>query len=79
LAGRLRQELFEIFQKIRCRVEESSHLSVHVLNWLLLSLISLENLEELFVDLRLILEAILREAPVSDARADRPVTYEDLL
>jgi hypothetical protein len=59
LARRLWQKLLKVLQKVGCRVEECGDLGINVLDWLLFSLIRLEDLEELFVNLGLILEAVL--------------------
>lgn len=59
LSGRFGKELFEIFQQIGSGVEERGNLSVDVLYGLLLSLIGLEDFEELLVNLGLVLETVL--------------------
>jgi hypothetical protein len=48
---RFRQELLEIFQEIRSSVEKLSNLSVDVLDRLGLSLVGLQDLKELLVNL----------------------------
>ena len=60
-----RQELLEVFQKILCVVEKSCDLTVDVLDRLGLSLIRLEDFEELFVDLGSVLESVLRRSKLA--------------
>lgn len=43
-------------------MEQRRNLGVHLLNGLLLPLVSLQDLKEILVDLRLVLEAILHES-----------------
>lgn len=59
LRCRFWQELFEVFQQIGSRVKEMSHLSVDVLDGLGFTLISLQYLQKLLVDVGLIGEAVL--------------------
>ena len=66
LCGGLWQELFEVFQKIRSRIEELRYLRIHVLDGLRLLLICLEYFKELFVDFGLRRKAILQ--PISVIR-----------
>lgn len=50
LSCRLRKELFKVLEQVRCRVEKLRYLRVNILNRLGLTLISLQNLKELLVD-----------------------------
>lgn len=54
------EELFEILQEVGCAVEQARNLGVNLLYGLLLSLVCLEDFEELLVDFGLILEAVLQ-------------------
>jgi hypothetical protein len=54
------QELFEIIQEIRCFFKESGDLSIDFLNRTLFALISLQNLEKVFVDIWFIYKTSLQ-------------------
>lgn len=60
LSCRFRQELLEVLEQVRCRVEELRHLCVNILDWLGLTLVRLQDLQELLVDVRLGCKAVLR-------------------
>jgi len=51
--SRFWQELLEVSEEIRRGLEKMSDLTVHVLDWLRLALVSLEDFEELLVNVRL--------------------------
>lgn len=60
LSSRLWEELFEIFQQVRCGLKQARDLSIHILDRLGLALVSLQYFEELLVDIWLRGEAILK-------------------
>ena len=61
LSGRFGEKLLEIFEQIGGAAKELGYLSVNVLNGFRLSLIGLEDLQELLVDLRVLGKSILRK------------------
>ena len=59
LCRRLWEELFEVFEKIRCRTEQLSDLRIDILNRLRLALVGLQDLKKLLVDLWLRSKTVL--------------------
>jgi hypothetical protein len=60
LRGRLWKKLFEILEQIWSGVEKQCNLSINILDGFLLALVRLQNFQKLFVNLRFVLEAVLR-------------------
>ena len=56
----LRQKLLEVLEEVWSISEQLCHLSINVTYRFRLSLVSLQDLEELFVDIRLLSESILK-------------------
>jgi hypothetical protein len=61
VSGGLGKELFEILEQIRSRYEQLRDLSVHVLDGFRFPLVSLQDLQELFVYFGLLRKAVLHE------------------
>ena len=57
--GRLGEKLLEVFKKVWRSLKQTSDLGIDVLDWLRLSLICLQNLKELLIDVWLLGETIL--------------------
>ena len=53
------EKLLKVVQQIWCFPEQFGYLAMNVGDWSLFSLISLQNFQKLFVDLRLVMKAIL--------------------
>lgn len=59
LGGGLRKELLKVLEEIRRRVEQTSNLGIDFLYWLRLSLVRLQNLKELLVNVGLLRITVL--------------------
>lgn len=57
----LRQELLEVLQQIWRVVEQARNLSIHILDGFRLSLVCLQYFQELFIDVWVLGEAVLKE------------------
>lgn len=67
---RLRQELLKVLKQVGRATEQGGNLAIDFLNRLLLTLVRLQDLEKLLVDLGLVLEAVLDFVDVGDGMVE---------